>query len=58
MNDSTDLHIQGLEMKGGLEAGIKYPANYIHAPMSLHPPKQPHDMSIPHGKIMKITLGC
>lgn len=60
MKDSTDLHACSLEMKGGLEADIDYPAKYHHAPKSLLPKRYNHaeDMKI-HGnpEVMKITMG-
>lgn len=55
-----EMHTCSLEMKGGLEADIDYPAKYHHAPKSLLPKKYNHaeDMVI-HGNpmAMKITMG-
>jgi hypothetical protein len=41
-----DMHACNLEMKGGLEADIDYPANYLHAPKSSFPDR-PSKGSIP-----------
>lgn len=35
--EADDSEIQGLEMRGGLGAGVRYPANYVHAPKSMFP---------------------
>ncbi len=34
-----DMHTCSLEMKGGIDPKIKYPANYYHAPKSSYPQK-------------------
>jgi hypothetical protein len=59
MNDSTDLRIPSLEMKGGLEADVRYPAKYMHAPESQHPSKAPSSgKEMPKGtECMRITMG-
>jgi hypothetical protein len=57
MKDSTDLHIQGLEMEGGYH-GHPYPQHFIHAPKSQFPDKSPHkSMDVPNTHAMKISMG-
>lgn len=54
-----DMHTCSLEMKGGLEAGIKYPAEYYHAPKSSYPQKnskQGESVS-PNDMAMKMSMG-
>lgn len=55
-----DLHTCSLEMKGGLESDVDYPAKYHQAPKSLLPKRYNHaeDFKI-HGnhEAMKITMG-
>ena len=57
MNDSTDLHIPSLEMKGGLEADVRYPAKYMHAPQSAHPTPAPSTgKTAPSKEIMDMCM--
>jgi hypothetical protein len=60
MKDSTDLHIQGLEMKGGLAANIDYPQKFVRCPKSQYPGKAPAHAGEEMPKnsaALKITLG-
>ena len=57
MKDSTDLHIQGLEMKGGLN-GVDYPQKFVKAPKSAFPSKPPKAESAKvNDPAMKMSCG-
>ena len=56
--EAFDMHTASLEMKGGLEADVKYPAKYHEVPKSLLPKNygRSEDMSVP-SNVMRCTLG-
>jgi hypothetical protein len=46
-----------LEMRGGLH-NIDYPAKYMHAPQSCHPPKGPSNgKTVNQALVMRMSLG-
>ncbi len=57
MNKDSDLHTASLEMAGGLEADVRYPAKYHEVPKGLLPKNyaRSENMRIP-GDAMKMVL--
>lgn len=55
----NEMHTCSLELKGGLEAGIKYPAEYYHAPKSSYPQKNSHggEAVDQNAMAMKMSMG-
>lgn len=59
MNDSTELHACGLEMKGGLASNIDYPQKFVRADKAQFPGKPPAHpgKEMPRGEAIKISMG-
>lgn len=60
MNKEIDeMHTCSLELKGGLDLKIKYPAEYYHAPKSSYPQKNSKggESVSPNDMAMKVSMG-